>query len=205
MCCTWYGRPPAQAVKGIHRLTGPLTNLPPRMIAGFCGMIRQLTCPPLLSRNITEWLISSLEGLLTPEVPWLLWFSKPTSILMEQMCRLSPQHWTTPHQASSIHFSISDQWTHQFGNLEEQGWWWIVSNLSGVTLFLLSSSLDVHAEESYKLWIKTMFYFSWSIKRMHLCLTAWRPPVKVWPLQWFFLHWFLLMMLEFPVCRCLVG
>ena len=99
MCCTWYGRPPAQAVKGIHRLTDPLTNLPPRMIAGFCGMIRQLgpypppllpsippSLSPTLSRNINEWYISSHEGFLTPEVPWLLWSNRPTSMLMEQMC-----------------------------------------------------------------------------------------------------------------------
>lgn len=94
MCCTWYGRPPAQAVKGIHRLTGPLTNLPPRMIAGFCGTIRQQAPFPLpraslfltiflsvslsLGRSV-NWLISSLEGLLTPRgaLTLLVWQIDP--------------------------------------------------------------------------------------------------------------------------------
>lgn len=43
-----------ETVKGIHRFTGLLTNLPPVMTAGFCGMIRQLTFPlPPTNRSDT--------------------------------------------------------------------------------------------------------------------------------------------------------
>lgn len=107
MCCTWYGRPPAQAVKGIHRLTGPHTNLPPRMIAGFCGMIRQLTpfSAPLpsslhLSLQEHQWMVNFItwgtldpQGAFTPLVQQADQHANGTDVSAESLsCNIVQHH-----------------------------------------------------------------------------------------------------------------